>query len=299
VVEPQAAGVDPASLRMPAAFERLDGPPVFVCGSARSGTTWTFDLFDRHPEVSAVNESWVLSQTHGVTTILTQQYWDLAAKRAWEERVDVPFGTRQLVSYEEMVADLSETVAGWYTRRMKPGERFLVAKEPIDVRAAAILFPEARFIHVIRDGREVALSMRRASETWDPTMGVGLPMTLRAEAWRRQVANVRDHRELLGDRYVEARYERMRADVATEARSMFEFAGIPHDAELLESIRASTRITSYEAGARASGFRGGGGGASWREGFSLRDAIGFRRAAGDLLVELGYEPDRRWWRSRR
>src|SRR4051794_6348883 len=269
IVRPTAAGVDPDVLTMPRAFDRLAAPPVFVCGSARSGTTWTFDLFDRHPEVHAICESWILSQTHGVTSVLAQPYWSVSTREAWRQRVDAPFGAIQTVPYEEVVQELGALAAGWFVRSMRPEHRFLAAKAPIDVRAAAVLFPEARFIHVIRDGRDVALSMRRASETWDPSMGVGLPMEFRAEAWRRQVENVRVHRDSLGDRYLEIRYESMRADPETALRTLFDFAEIPHGDDLLQMIRDATDLSSYGDTPRESGFRGGQRG-GWRDEFTRR-----------------------------
>jgi Sulfotransferase family len=298
VVEPTAAGVDPSELSSPTAFDRLAAPPVFLCGSARSGTTWTVDLFDRHSEVRAVCESWILCQTHGVTSILAQEYWDIRARQAWEERVDVPFGAVQLVSYDDVVRDVGDLVARWLVRDMPAEQRFLVAKEPLDVRAAAILFPDARFVHVIRDGRDVALSMRRASETWDPTMGVGLPMEFRAEAWRRQVEGIRMHRDSLGDRYFEIRYEDMRADPIASLRALFDFSEIPYDDRLLEDIRATTDLSSYGETSRKSGFRGGGSKRGWKSSFTRRERRGFDRVAGELLEELGYERDATRWGPR-
>ena len=297
VIEPVAAGVSENDLEMPAAFANLAAPPVFISGSARSGTTWTYDMFARHPDVHGVCESWILSQTHGITSVLTQTYWDQDAKRYWEAQLDVPVGAIQLLPYQEVIRDLRDLVAGWLVRGKEDRHRYLVAKEPIDIRATSILFPEARFVHVIRDGRNVALSMKRASETWDPTMGVGLPMSVRAEGWRRQVENVRAHRDALGGRYLEVRYEAMLADPVAAIRTLFEFSGIEHDEDLALSISRSTNLSSYDDKARTSGFRGGGQRGSWAHAFSIRDAVGFHRAAGSLLIELGYEPDRRWLRA--
>jgi hypothetical protein len=295
VVDPRSAGVDPDSLSMPAALDRFAAPPVFICGSARSGTTWTYDLFDRHPEVCGICESWILSQTHGVTSVLTQDYWNVAAREAWRERVDVPFGAVQLVGYDAVVRDIGELVARWFVQAARPEHRVLVAKEPLDVAAAAILFPEARFIHVVRDGRDVALSMRNASESWDASMGIGLPISLRAEAWRRQVENVRRHREWLGGRYMEIRYEQMRADTVGSLRRLFDFSQIRYSEPLLEEIQAGTQLSSYDARAAGSGFRGAGTG--WRGAFSTRERIEFERAAGDLLTSLGYEREAPRWAS--
>jgi hypothetical protein len=208
--------------------------------------------------------------------------------------MEVPLGAVQLLPYEEMVQDLRDLVAKWLVRAARDEHRFLVAKEFLDVRAAAILFPEARFIHVIRDGRDVALSMRRSSETWNPTMGAGLPIELRAEGWRRQVELIRAHRESLGERYLEIRYEDMRADAVAAMRTMFEFSRIPYEDALLERIRQQTELSSYGEAALKSGFRGGGRNGGWRTKFTAREWIAFDRVAGELLTELGYERGRRW-----
>lgn len=294
IVDPVRAATDPRGLRMPKALDRFAEPPLFICGSARSGTTWTFDLFDRHPAVWAICESWLLSQTQGLMGVFAQQTWDPAANDLWMQKVSVPTGTVQLLSYTEMVRDLSELVAGWMVRRATDDHRFLVAKEFLDVGAASILFPQARFVHVIRDGRNVALSMRRASETWNPAMGVDLPMTFRAEAWRRQVESIRAHRDHLGDRYLEVRYEDMLTDTVGVMRTLFEFCRIPYDDDLLGRIRAQTDLSSYGDAALQSGFRGASRDSDWSDVFTLRDAIGFHRAAGGLLIELGYEADGGW-----
>jgi hypothetical protein len=282
---------------MPEALGGLEVPPVFVAGSARSGTTFTLDVFGQHPEVCTLFETWLFTQTHGLTSIFAQREWDpLVSRSAWERAAVQPAAV-QLLSYREMVGELGDLVATWLMRAVRQEHRFLVLKEPLDVHAAAIMFPEARFVHVIRDGRDVALSMRRASESWNTSMGVGLPMSWRAEAWRRQVENVTAHREYLGSRYLEIRFEDLRADVVATARTLFDFAGIPYDDRVLELVRAGTELSSYSETARLSGFRGAGAIGAWREQFSRRDAIGFNRAAGDLLVELGYERDRSWWRE--
>lgn len=297
VVGPREAGISPDRLRMPEALTGLAAPPVFITGSARSGTTWTLDIFGQHPEVCSILETWILTQTHGLTSIFSQREWNPRVSQNALERVGQRHAAVQLLPYEEMVRDLGELVARWLMRPVRAEHRFVVAKEPLDVHAAAVMFPEARFIHVIRDGRDVALSMRSASESWDASMGVGLPMTWRAEAWRRQVENVRAHRGFLGDRYLEIRFEDLRTDVATAARTVFDFAAIPYDEGVLERIRAGIELSSYSDTVRRSGFRGRGEAGGWRGRFSLRDAVGFNRAAGDLLIELGYEPDRRWWRK--
>jgi Sulfotransferase family len=297
VVSPALAGIDPDRLEMPDAFAGLAAPPVFITGSARSGTTFTLDVFAQHPEVCTILESWLLTQTHGLTSIFAQPEWEPRVRENAMERVGQRRAAVQLLSYEEMVRDVGDLIARWLMRPVRTEHRFVVAKEPLDVQAAATLFPEARFIHVIRDGRDVVLSMRRASESWDPSMGVGLPLIWRAEAWRGQVKNARDYRDLLEGRYLEIRFEDMRSDLASAARTLFDFSGIPYADAVLDRIRAGTELSGYSDAVRDSGFRGRGEVGRWRNDFTIRDAISFNRAAGELLVELGYARDLNWWRE--
>ena len=285
------------SLPMPQAFSQLAAPPVFITGQARSGTSWTLDLFDRQPEVCAVFETWLLTQTHGVTAVLTQPQWHPEFRARRLGALGTPQAVAQLVDYEQAAKDLGELVAGWLMRAVKPEHRYLVEKSPLDIPATATLIPEARFVHVIRDGRDVALSVSAASRSWARSMG-RFGLSQRAIEWRTTIGGIRSHREALGDRYWEIRFEDLNESFDDTVRGLFEFAGVPAGEDAIRRARAQTTLTSYSEGARRSGFRGGGGAGGWRERFSIRDAIAFDRSAGSMLIELGYEKDRSWvWRQ--
>ena len=123
-----------------------------------------------------------------------------------------------------------------------------------------------------------------------------MPMNERAAHWRDSVLELREQGRRLGDRYLEVRFEQLKSNFRCEVHRLFEFAGVPLDDEMLERIREGTKVSSYGPYARASGFRGEGRVGGWRERFGVLEAMKFDRAAGDLLVELGYEPVRGWWR---
>jgi hypothetical protein len=296
-VGPQAAGVQ-GERQMPQAFARLEAPPTFITGHARSGTTWTLDLFDRHPDVCAIFESWLLTQTHGITGVFTQPQWNPAFYEGQLEKLGVEHATVQLLPYEEMTRELGDLAARWLMRPARPEHRFLVEKSPLDVAAVDALFPEARFVHVIRDGRDVAVSMDNAAESWEPGMRRGVPLAERGRRWRGEVEELRSFGPSLGEeRYLELRFEDLKADFRTHVRRLFDFAGVPSDDATLELVSRETQLSGYSDASRASGFRGKGRAGGWRERFRKRDAFAFDRAAGELLVELGYATDRRWWRE--
>jgi hypothetical protein len=291
---PDQAGIAPERLSMPKAFEPLAAPPVFIAGVARSGTTWVLDLFERHPEVCAVMETWLLTQTHGVTGVFAQPQWVPEFYERQRGKTGLDHAAVQLLPYDEMAAELGELVAGWLMRAVKPGQRYLVEKGPMDIDAVAAMFPEARFIHVLRDGRDVAVSLDVAANSWAPEMRQ-TPLSLRGVHWAVGVEHARESGRALGDRYLEVRYEDLRVNFESSARKLFEFAGVPCDAALLEQIRSGTQLDAYSSASRDSRFRGNGQAGGWRERFSVREGRAFSRATGDLLVELGYAPNKRWW----
>ena len=281
---------------MPKAFERLAGPPVFITGQGRSGTSWTLDLFDRQPEVCAIFETWLLTQTRGLTAVLSQPHWHPDFYAGQLEAIGMPHATVQLLDYETAVRELGEFIAGWLMRPVEPEHRFLVEKGPMDIAATATMFPEARFVHVIRDGRDVSLSLQAGADSWAPAMRGG-GVTERAVEWQRTVTEIRSHQELLGERYYEVRFEDLRTDFDATVRELFEFAGTPSDDQAVERARVQTDLATYSDKTRASGFRSKGRAGGWREHFTRKDAEAFETAAGSMLVELGYESDSSWVRD--
>ena len=290
---PEVALGPSRSIPMPEVFERLDGPPVFITGQARSGTSWTLDLFDRQPEVCAIFETWLLTQTRGVTAVLTQPQWHPEYYASQLESIGVAHAMVQLVDYETAVRDLAELTARWLMRPVQPEHRFLVEKGPLDIAASFTMFPDARLVHVIRDGRDVSLSVAAAADSWAPSMRRG-SVGARASAWRKAVKEIRSHRGALGDRYYEVRFEDLKTNFEPTVRALFQFAGVPAGDQAVERARLETDLSSYSQETRASGFRSKGSIGGWRKRLTLRDAIEFERAAGSMLIELGYEDDRSW-----
>jgi hypothetical protein len=296
VIDPATAGAAPGDWT-PEAFARLEAPPLFITGHARSGTTWTLDVFDRHPDVCAIHETWLLTQTHGITGVFTQPQWNPEFYDRQREKLGVDHAAVQLLTYAELTRELGELVARWLMRAARPEHRFLVEKSPLDIDATAAMFPTARFLHVIRDGRDVVLSMAAAAESWAPAMRRSTSLAERAARWRSEVEELRGAGEALGGRWLELRFEDLRSDFAAQAGRLFDFAGVPYDDSVLGRIHAETDLSTYSEPARASGFRGTGRAGGWRDRFTRRDGREFDRQAGDLLLELGYAGDRRWWRE--
>ena len=150
------------------------------------------------------------------------------------------------------------------------------------------LFPTARFVHLIRDGRDACVSF------------LGMPRGIMTESlahprdasgfacqWRTEVRAARALGRRVGSRYLELRYEELVAEPEAVLRSVCTFAGLPWDAAMLDypgSVDVSAKPhQSSLTRAPTPGLR------NWRAQMRAEDVEAFERIAGDLLAELGYE----------
>jgi hypothetical protein len=162
--------------------------------------------------------------------------------------------------------------------------------------------PEARFVHLIRDGRDVALSRRRRG------MGEGKPIADAAARWRRRIESARRQARRLRGRYLELRYEDLVADAERSLGRVCEHCELEFEpAMLIHHERASQRlgelrdlpsrgerrarpgderIAAHALAARPPSLERTG---AWREEMGAAEVAEFEAVAGDLLAELGYE----------
>jgi hypothetical protein len=165
--------------------------------------------------------------------------------------------------------------------------------------------PEARFIHVIRDGRDVVLSRNRKSTR-------PKPVAFAAKRWKRRVIATRKRSRSVRH-YIETRFEDVVSDTEAALRRICDFVELDFDPAMLAyDERAAERIGEIErelpanrgrrqldadlrvaAHARASGPPDPTRAAAWRSDMSAEDLAAFEAEAGDLLDELGYARDGR------
>lgn len=111
-------------------------------------------------------------------------------------------------------------------------------KEPRSIYLLPFLrrhLPELRFLHVVRDGRDMALSANQNQlRKHGPAAGIlpGAPEALRSIAlWSRvNLDAARLGREALGERYLRVRFEDVCADPGETAKHVLGWAGLAGDA---------------------------------------------------------------------
>ena len=271
-------------------FDQLTQDPIFIVGAARSGTTWVYDILTSHPEVAGVYESWLFTPNNGLGTLFTTAHWPAKGS-----------GLGKLLERESLLAYVRDIAICIMEHALEPGHRFLVEKSPSHLFTMPLIgeiFPGARFIHVLRDGRDVSVSVRAATRSWLPAWRetFGRSIMTRARSWRTVVNRAAREGAQLGERFLEIRYESIHADPFAAYRQLFDFCRIPYDDDLLQTVFEKTDFRKNYKPDEAR-FRRGGRVGDWRTHLGLIDALFFNIVAGDTLVACGYEKNR-WWLPR-
>ncbi len=271
--------------------------PFFVVGCGRSGSTMLRLMLDAHPELAVPGES------HFIPPL-----WRRRGRFERDGRLDAGalaaavartphFGHWKIPPerYLESVRALERpTFANVIERAFLAnaehhGKRRWADKTPIYVRHVGLLsrlWPEARFVHLIRDGREVALSY--LSVPWGPRSVLEA-----AWKWRRDVGAGRASGAVLGPgRYHEVRYEDLVAGPRATLERLCAFVELAFDPRMLEHARdvdrdrlAPASGLPYHARAATPPQEGA---RDWRTEMAEGDVEAFEALAGGLLADLGY-----------
>jgi len=285
-------------------------PPVpFIVGVGRSGTTMLRLMLDAHPELT------IPPETHFVPELIDA----IEGGATPEQAVEVMSAVRQ---WGDLHTEPAEVLERWRRlERFEPGPALRAFYEIFPARQGKPRYgektpsyvksmrriegalPEARFIHVIRDGRDVALSRWKRSLGKEPA-----PAAQVAETWERRIRRAQRQGGKVGH-YLELRYEDLVTDTEPNLRRISEFLELDWDpvmlryyegaadrmAEMARDLPAidgkPTRPGEERMQAHAMTQKPPDPSAMyrWKEKMSAEDVAAFDAAAGELLGELGYE----------
>ena len=268
-------------------------PPLFVLGVSRSGTTMLRVILDRSPGIAIPDETFFVPQLahrhRGVVDPdeLLEDVRRLPRLAAWEVPLeDIAARLRPGLTTGEALDAVFQAYAA------KHGKPRWGDKTPMYMRHLWLidrLFPDAQYVHLIRDGRDAALAFLDMPEgvvtrTWaHPRSPAGF-----ACEWRTEVQRARELGRRVGaPRYHEVRYEDLVSDTEGAVRSICSFADLPFEPAMLE-FAGNVDVSAKPHHQRllqppTRGVR------NWREQMSAEDVRAFEAVAGDLLSELGYE----------
>ena len=275
-------------------------PYVFVVGCPRSGTTLLQRMLDHHPLLAISNDPhFIPFAVEGVRDGLDPPVTPALVERLLAYRTFGRLGlgedavhaaAAKAETYSQLVTELYSEFARLHGKELG-GE-----KTPRYVPFLPLLhslFPWARIVHLIRDGRDVALStLEWARADRGPgrfRMWRDQPVAVCALSWRwHVVAGMRDGMSLDGTHYDEVRYEDLVAEPESPLRELAAFLRLPYSPEMLEYHRGRTR-TEPGLSTKAAWLPPTPGLRDWRTDMAPRDLELFEAIAGDLLALLGYQ----------
>jgi hypothetical protein len=260
--------------------------PVFIVGMNGSGTTFLLDCLNNHPDLYGY-----LMETKIIPFYLASQkkYGDLENDRNFLKLFDalrneyifkfvnggaplpLPDNWMQL---PRNLATIIDSIFMYFAS--KDGKSRWCEKTPdyaIYIKELCQLFPGAKFIHLIRDGRDCARSVHRR---------YGYNAGAMICRWKKMVREARRQGALTGDKYLEIRYEEMTEHPERIMKQICRHLEIPFSSAICES----SRIRNFTGNTSSKMIKNS---QKWREYFDGKQLRRLEMIAGRQLNELGYE----------
>jgi lipopolysaccharide transport system ATP-binding protein len=230
-------------------LEKIQRRTGFIIGTGRCGTSMLAQMLDAHSRICVPHELQILfeyssngprlyeifqnrtNEHYGPADFVAliearcphkfQEYFDY---KSFFERQHYPIlDLKELVStlYSEIAASRSKDIlieqTPWY------GQRIDILHE---------LFPDAKYIHIIRDGRDVAISFAR-TPWWHDDIGQNLEM------WHTEIRHITDLAQTLlkPDQIMQVRYEDFVEQPEAGLREICDFLGVGYEDSMLEPAR--------------------------------------------------------------
>ncbi|HEX5708828.1 MAG TPA: sulfotransferase [Pyrinomonadaceae bacterium] len=291
---------------------RALAPMPIIVGTPRSGTTLLRFMLDAHPDLAIPPETGFLKlapRLRGGGDDLREKFFRAVVNYpeqypSWPD-FGIPEAEFRAALAEISPFNVSEGFRAFYrlyaARHAKPRYGDKTPLYCMEIAAIRRILPEARFVHIIRDGRDVALSLRR--QWFSP----GYEIETQARYWRKTVTAARRAGRGRPD-YFELRYEDLVLKTRETLGRVCEFLALEYDERMLDYYKGVPERLEEHKG------RSGRDGAmlmtdeqrrrqqqrtteppdpalvyAWRSRMSADESARYARVAGGLLRELGYE----------
>lgn len=269
---------------------------VFVVGCPRSGTTWVQLLLAQIDKVATAPETQIFA------------YYLAQFERQWRIEQQDPdssqgkAGLSRVLSEAEFeaVCRTSALAVLEKIRSSRPGSTVVVEKSPKHALHAEFikkLFPDAYFLHVIRDPRDVAVSLKAAAGSWGASWAPRSAVAA-ARMWVDHVEQARRIADGAGT-YCEVLYESIRSDSVAQLTGVIDWLGLDVDHDAIERAVAACEFKELRKlkgsdqmplpGTKSpEGFFRKGEVGGWRTELSKSEVRAIEYIAGPLMRELGY-----------
>lgn len=280
-------------------------PLFFIVGVPRSGTTWLQQCLDNHPEICCLGESHftdILFRNlqkcfQSYNRSVRQQGGTVAHLRQFGGHVNtLRYDTND--AHFLLFLSMYLIFDKWVDN---PEIRIIGEKTPDNIRAITLLssiFPDSRFVHIVRDGRDAAVSgwfFNKSGMDRNKSVAQSFDnyITGFIRQWKTEISLARTVGASLGNKYHEISFESMVNEPLEPLRGVLEFLGARSETTLVEHCLHEARFEMHSGGRpagtedRSSFYRKGIAG-DWRGHLSETLAARAWDVAGDVLAASGY-----------
>ncbi|HNK63792.1 MAG TPA: sulfotransferase [Anaerolineales bacterium] len=297
----------------------------FVMGHARSGTTLLMRLLRLHGEVHCNYQAHFFTRKPMLKSLVDTpeaEEWLARKSNRWNQGRDLsPLVLRAAADF------IMERDAA------REGKHIVGDKSPSStihgqvVRDTHLLYPDAKLIYIVRDGRDVLISERfrnfveeskyltsedqrivsdlRADSApfGDGRRSIFTETAIRniAKRWVDDLNEIdSESARLYGEDYISLRYEDMLSQPFAEISRLWKFLGVEKVSKTLEKQILEEMSSNPDEEWQAhrnegiASFLPKGQAGNWRRLFTEKDKALFKEVAGDVLVKWGYEKDNNW-----
>lgn len=267
---------------------RSDLPMIFIGGCGRSGTTLLREMLNRHSNIFCGPE----------TSMFGLPFLPSNISKMWN------IDEASLCSKAEASSNLVQFAERFYMdQTTKANKKRPADKTPNNIRVIGQLltwFPNGRFIHIVRDGRDVVCSLRNhPKEKIEngrivPSL-INRPITECAQRWLNDTSNglvYRDH-----PRYLEIKYEDLVLSPEIILEQVCEFLGEEYQPSMIDpsasrpdNMDAGRLVNNQNSKEKISNRSLG----RWSNDLTCEEKRDFDNVAGELLLTLKYVDSKDW-----
>jgi LPS sulfotransferase NodH len=296
----------------------------FILGHARSGTTLLMRLARLHPEVHCNYQAHFFTRRPLLKSLVDTpeaEEWLTRKSNRWNHGRDLSPLVLRAAADIIMERDAA-----------REGKRIVGDKSPSSVihgqavRDLHAVYPDAKIVYIVRDGRDVIISerfrnfveeskfltaedkriiadLRLDPESFNDGRRSIFTETFihrKAGDWANDLQETEDEsRRLFGENFYGLRYEDLLANPFDEMQKLWAFLGVDADPALEKVITAEMSSNpdekwQAERNEDIASFLPKGQAGNWARLFSEGDKSTFKNVAGEMLVKWGYEQNLDW-----